>query len=296
MFNNNRNNNIPLFNNEKAPSPVYLPPHPDQNAPTILFPQNQFQDINKIFQQNSNEQSFQDNQLNIADEKKEEPKKKSLGELLYNKIKEAKESESLSYNSEYIQQRQDQKNKYKNYFEISTPSTININPNKNLGSIGSIKEYFHKTSFSAYPSKRLKANSFDISFSFNKENNLNNLMPNFENSFTKKLTLNNNLMKNNKKKIKITCQINEPKKASFTILIGKKVEMKKLKNTICEQLKKKNRIYANLNVNGFCLMKNYSFVQEFGLVENTNLSDGDDIFIILKDSMIKAQVNKEEKK
>ena len=121
-------------------------------------------------------------------------------------------------------------------------------------------------------------------------------MPNFENSFTKKLSLNNNLMKNNKKKIKITCQINEPKKASFTILIGKKVEMKKLKNTICEQLKKKNKIYTNLNINGFCLMKNYSFVQEFGLVENTNLSDGDNIFIILKDSMIKAQVDKEEKK
>ena len=36
-------------------------------------------------------------------------------------------------------------------------------------------------------------------------------------------------------------------------------------------------------------MKNYSFVQEFGLVEDTNLTDGDDIFIILKDSMFKAQ-------
>ena len=215
-----------------------------------------------------------------------------MGELLYNKIKEAKESELLSYNSEYIQQKRERKNKHDNYFEISSPNNININPNKN---IGSIKEYFHKNSFSTYPSKRSKANSFDISFSFNRENNLNNLMPNFENSFTKKLSLNNTLMKMNKKKIKITCQINEPKKASFTILIGKKVEMIKLKNTICEQLKKKNKIYAKLNINGFCLMKNYSFVQEFGLVENTNLSDGDEVFIILKDSMIKAQVDNEKK-
>ena len=132
--------------------------------------------------------------------------------------------------------------------------------------------------------------------SLNRENNLNNnLMLNFETSFNKKLNLNNNLTKHNKKKITIKCQINEPKKASFTIIIGKKVEMSKLKKTICEQLKKKNKIYANLKLNQFCLMKNYSFVQEFGIVEDTNLSDGDDIFIILKDSMIKAQTDDENK-
>ena len=99
----------------------------------------------------------------------------------------------------------------------------------------------------------------------------------------------------NKKKIMIKCQINEPKKASFTIIIGNKVEMTKLKNTICEQLKKKNKIYANLKVNGFCLMKNYSFVPEFGKVENSNLSNGDNVFIILKDSMIKAQFDDDDK-
>ena len=92
--------------------------------------------------------------------------------------------------------------------------------------------------------------------------------------------------------MKITCQITEPAKASFTILIGKKVEMKKLRKTICEQLKKKNKIYSELNINGFFLMnKNYSIIPEFGLVENTNLSDGDIIVIILKDSLKKAQDN-----
>ena len=40
-------------------------------------------------------------------------------------------------------------------------------------------------------------------------------------------------------------------------------------------------------------MKNYSFVPEFGKVENSNLSNGDNVFIILKDSMIKAQVDDE---
>ena len=43
--------------------------------------------------------------------------------------------------------------------------------------------------------------------------------------------------------------------------------------------------------NSFCLMKNYSFIQEFGTVGDTILSDGDNIYIILKDSMKKAQLN-----
>ena len=232
-------------------------------------------------------------------EEEEENKPKSLGEILYNKIKEVKEQELLSYNSEYIQQKQEeisknQKDKYNNksYFQISNPNTININPKTK--NIGTIKEYFNKSISNTFTGRRLKANSFDMSFNyFNRENNINNLMPNLEKSFNKKLTLNNNLIKSNKKKITIKCIINEPKKASFTIIIGKKVEMSKLKLTICEQLKKKNKVYANLKLNGFCLMKNYSFVQEFGIVEDTNLSDGDEIYIILKDSMIKAQLDKE---
>ena len=274
------------------------------NVPSLF---NNNNDINNNINQNQpqNNNIF-DNNLQInenqninftissSQNEKEEPKKKSLGEILFNKIKEAKENELLSYNSEYIQQKQDeasknQKNKYKTYFEISSANNININPNKN---IGSIKEYFHKNSFSNFTSRKVKSNSFDISFSFNRDNNNNNLIPNFETSFTKKLSLNNTLIKPHKKRMKITCQINEPAKASFTILIGKKVEMKKLRKTICEQLKKKNKIYSELNINGFFLMnKNYSIIPEFGLVENTNLSDGDYIVIILKDSLKKAQDN-----
>ena len=63
--------------------------------------------------------------------------------------------------------------------------------------------------------------------------------------------------------------------------------------TICEQLGKKNKIYASLKPNSFYLMKNYSFVIEFGTVGDTNLTDGDNIYIILKDSMKKAQLNEQ---
>ena len=287
--NNNINNSTPLFGN--APNSL-------QNGQNI---NNDLSNQNSVNINNNNTNDFLSiNFVNNNIKKEEENKPKSLGEILYNKIKETKEAEMLSYNSEYIQKLQDeasknQNNKYKNYFEISNANNININPIKR--NIGSIKEYFNKSLSNTLSLKRAKANSFDLSFnSLKSENNLNNnLMLNFETSFNKKLNLNNNLSKNLKKKITIKCQINEPKKASFTIIIGKKVEMSKLKNTICEQLKKKNKIYANLKLNQFCLMKNYSFVQEFGLVEDTNLTDGDDIFIILKDSMFKAQ-NEDENK
>ena len=37
-------------------------------------------------------------------------------------------------------------------------------------------------------------------------------------------------------------------------------------------------------------MKNYSFIQEFGTIGDTILSDGDNVYIILKESMNKAQL------
>ena len=42
-------------------------------------------------------------------------------------------------------------------------------------------------------------------------------------------------------------------------------------------------------------MKNYVFIQEFGTVGDTILSDGDDVYIILKESMNKCQVDAGEK-
>ena len=88
-------------------------------------------------------------------------------------------------------------------------------------------------------------------------------------------------------------KITEPQKLSFTMLIGKKVEIPLLKQTILEQLAKKNKIFSNLKINSFCLMKNYVFIQEFGNVGDTILSDDDDVYIILKESMNKCQEKEE---
>jgi hypothetical protein len=172
-------------------------------------------------------------------------------------------------------------NKYKKSFEISSQNNININPVlKN--NIMSIKEYFNKSG-NKLTKKTNRTNSFDMSF------NLESKVLNLENSFSQKLSFNNTEVKSNKKKIMIKCQINQPCKASFTIIVGKKVEIGKLKLSICEKLAKKNKAYSKLKPNSFCLMKNYAFIQEFGTVDDSILSDGDNIYIILKDSMEKAQ-------
>ena len=206
-------------------------------------------------------------------------------------MNENKNYENISYNSEYMQEKQDEEekmnlNKYKNIsFEISTSNNININQVlKN--NIMSIKEYFNKSGSNLRKFKSKMSNSFDMSLNLESK-----VLTNLERSFSNKLSFNNNnMVSNSKKKITIRCHINEPHKASFTVIVGKKVEISKLKITICEQLGKKNKIYSSLKPNSFCLMKNYSFIQEFGTVGDTILSDGDNVYIILKESMNKAQL------
>ena len=188
-----------------------------------------------------------------------------------------------------MQEKQEEKetkniNLYKNpSYEISSANNIYINPVlKN--NLMSIKEYFNKSGNKFKKSNRL-SNSFDISFNLESK-----VLTNLENSFSKKLSLNNNMVRINKKKIAIKCLINEPHKASFTVIVGKKVEISRLKLTICEQLAKKNKAYASLKPNSFCLMKNYSLIQDFGTIGDTKLNDGDNVYIILIDSMKKAQL------
>ena len=179
-------------------------------------------------------------------------------------------------------------NKYKKSFEISSTNNINIDPVlKN--DIMSIKEYFNKSG-NKLSKKVNRTNSFDMSIQ------LDSKVLKLEKSFSEKISFNTSILNSNKKKITIKCQINEPYKASFTIIVGKKVEIGKLKYNICEQLTKKNRIYSKLKPNSFCLMKNYAFIQEFGTVGDSILSDGDEIYIILKDSMEKAQAQLNEEK
>ena len=285
-------NNQPLFNNnQNINQSTSLFNNPQIGTSNSLF--TNFQNNTQKFTDNQNKNIFENinsenNLLNIKLDKKP----KSLSKILFDKVYENKE-DNLSYNSEYIQEKQDEEekknlNKYKKAsFEIASQNNININPVlKN--NVMSIKEYFNKNGnkLKKSYSNRL-ANSFDISFNLESK-----VYTNLENSFSQKLSFNNTDLKNNKKKITIKCLINEPHKASFSVLVGKKVEIAKLKLTICEQLGKKNKVYSSLKPYSFWLMKNYSFIQENGTVGDTNLSDGDNIYIVLKDSMTKAQINK----
>jgi len=295
------NNNFSLFG-QKSDSNTNTNTNGNQTTSLFgspLFQNNNIQQAtntqnNSIFQYINNNTNNDNNNLNGGNilESNSGKKPKSLGQILFDKMQENKESQNLSYNSEYIQEKQDEEeqnnlNKYKQKsYEISSANNININPVlKN--NILSIKEYFYKGG-NKFKSYRLKANSFDMSFNLESK-----VLLNLENSFSKKLSVNTNVSKNDKKKIAIKCQINEPHKLSFTVIVGKKVEISKLKHTICEQLGKKNKIYSSLKTNSFCLMKNYSFIPEFGTVGDTILSDGDNVYIILIDSMLKCQLKKE---
>ena len=247
--------------------------------------------LNNNYNYNNNNENKDSNLIGIINlnENKNishtEKRRKSLGEILLNKMKEQEELDLLSYNSNYKQEIIDEENKNelnKYKYEISSANSININP-RLKNNLLSIKEYFNKTGNRFRPF-RSKSNSFDISMNFESK-----VLTNLENSFSRKLSIGSQ-KKKEKKTIKITCHINEPHKVNFSLLLGKKVEISVLKQTICDQLAKKNKVYANLKSNSFCLMKNYMFVQELGTIGDTILSDGDDVYIILKESMNKCQV------
>ena len=313
LYSNSNNNTLPssflsnenIINNNDLGIKLYFPTIPSNDDLS------QFNNIKKIEENNDsfNYFSSQDNDENGKQKEIENnninsnndnedikgTRKKSLGQILFNKMKEKEndEMDRLSYNSNYKQEKQDEEenkeiNKYK--LEISSGNNINISPIlKN--NLVSLKEYFNKSlnKSSLKRTYRPKSNSFDMSLSYEK-----NILTNLGNSFSKKLSINNSKI-NDKKKIKIKCHITEPKKLSFSMIIGKKVEIPLLKQTILEQLVKKNKIYSNLKINSFCLMKNYVFIQEFGTVGDTILSDEDDIYIILKEIMNKCQDKEDEK-
>lgn len=266
---NNNSNNLDINNNSYSLNNNYNYSYNNNNN-------NENKDSNLIGIINLNENK------NISHAEK---RRKSLGEILLNKMKEQEELDLLSYNSNYKQEKIDEENKNelnKYKYEISSANNININPGLKNNLI-SIKEYFNKTGNRFRP-YRSKSNSFDISINYE-----NKVLSNLENSFSRKLSIGSQ-KKKEKKTIKIACHIKEPHKVNFSLLLGKKVEISVLKQTICDQLAKKNSAYASLKSNSFCLMKNYMFVQEFGTIGDTILSDGDDVYIILKESMNKCQV------
>ena len=209
-----------------------------------------------------------------------------------NFVKKNNESENNNNHKKLIKKNNETDNKDNDKkLEIFSTNKININPSlKNK--LVTLKKYFNTNESQYKKFYRAKAYSFDMSA--NTDNDTSKIISNFENTFCKKLSI-DSPKKTDVRKIKIKCHINEPYKISFSMLVGKKLEISLLKKTICEQLAKKNKAYKDLNIRGFCLMKNYAFIHEFGNVGDSILSDGDDVYIILNESMDKCQENKKEK-
>ena len=63
------------------------------------------------------------------------------------------------------------------------------------------------------------------------------------------------------------------------------MKISKIKEIICEKLVEKNNLYNCLNKDSFYLLKNYTFIKESITVENTNLSNGGDIYIVFKKTL-----------
>lgn len=93
----------------------------------------------------------------------------------------------------------------------------------------------------------------------------------------------------NKSEIKVNFHLKEPYNLSFKSNVKKNITVLELKKRICQSLVQINKECISLNSNSFFLMKNYNFIKEFGRIDESNICDGDDIYIILKENIKKCQ-------
>ena len=106
---------------------------------------------------------------------------------------------------------------------------------------------------------------------------------NNNNSFIKKVNPKYIKEESNKEEIlKINCHVIKPYKVSFSLDIEIYTKISQLKKLIFEELIKKNNNFKIFNITSFYLMKDYTFIKESGIVNESNLSNEDDIYIVFK--------------
>ena len=113
-----------------------------------------------------------------------------------------------------------------------------------------------------------------------------------KNLFFKMNNLESNKMMNsleNSSEIKVNFHLKEPYNLSFKSNVNKNLSVLELKKRICQSLVQLNKECISLNSNSFFLMKNYNFIKEFGRIDESNICNGDDIYIILKENIKKCQ-------
>ena len=113
-----------------------------------------------------------------------------------------------------------------------------------------------------------------------------------KNLFFKMNNLESNKMMNsfeNSSEIKVNFHLKEPYNLSFKSNVKKNLSVLELKKRICQSLVQLNKECISLNSNSFFLMKNYNFIKEFGRIDESNICNGDDIYIILKENIKKCQ-------
>ena len=159
---------------------------------------------------------------------------------------------------------------------LSSKNNFGISPSYKNNLIY-IKEYVNndKKNIKVF---KYESDSSDISNNLEKA-----IFTHLENNYDKK----EEKIIHNTDNIELKCQINEPKKVSFTVQIGKKEEISVLKRKICEQLKNADNTYNKIEEYSFCFMKNYCFIEESGKICGDLFSDCDNVFIIIKEIMKK---------
>ena len=290
IFQNNNNYPAPIVQNNN-PS-IFENPNNYSFANIIRYPNEDYHSLNSL--DNPSLLNKDINNYIFGKERKIKPLFGELSNDSSNKkdIQIDDEYESFKEYKDFLNYKRMAK-KYKNtihketYLSPKKENSISEKKNKQLFEPIRSEFFRKKKNNNQQLTLRNKAHSFDMSKKYESR-----IITNLETSFNQNLNL-NDFPKRKKDSISLNLhiQINEPFRVTFSIDVTKNTKMNEFKEKICETLIQKNSKYKNIKANSFILMKKYTIVKENEIIEKCNFENGDKIYLILKESIIKNDNN-----
>ena len=290
IFQNNNNYPAPIVQNNN--SSIFENPNNYSFPNIIRYPNEDYHSLNSLDNQLLLNKDI--NNYIFGKERKIKPLFRELSNDSSNKkdIQIDDEYESFKEYKDFLNYKRMAK-KYKNtihketYLSPKKENSISEKKNKQLFEPIRSEFFRKKKNNNQQLTLRNKAHSFDMSKKYESR-----IITNLETSFNQNLNL-NDFPKRKKDSISLNLhiQINEPFRVTFSIDVTKNTKMNEFKEKICETLIQKNSKYKNIKANSFILMKKYTIVKENEIIEKCNFENGDKIYLILKESIIKNDNN-----
>jgi hypothetical protein len=84
--------------------------------------------------------------------------------------------------------------------------------------------------------------------------------------------------------VELHISLQEPVKLAFNITIDKTLKVSELKSQILDKLRERNsKIFKKISTNGFALMRKFTLIKENITIKDSDIRDGDTLYIVIKE-------------